>query len=205
MYFCNWPISTYCTQEIVNVWFIIYILSHKRQEIHGVRSQHCGYRCPSVKAPGYQYPKCWLNVNCIGLISCRNVTHFLNIIRKWFIYSTIHFEKKEKIELSKIKHTYTAGFFLVSLHWHHNERDGVSNHQPHNRLLNCLFRHRSQKTSKLRVTGLCEGNSPVTGEFPAQRASNAENVSTWWRHHVPIKWSVLLDQEFVCYYVHLSQ
>ena len=25
---------------------------------------------------------------------------------------------------------------------------------------------------------------PVTGEFPAQRASNAENVSIWWRHHV---------------------
>ena len=29
---------------------------------------------------------------------------------------------------------------------------------------------------------LC-GNSPVTGEFPAQRTSNAENVSIWWRHH----------------------
>ena len=28
------------------------------------------------------------------------------------------------------------------------------------------------------------GNSPVTGEFPAQRASNAENVSIWWCHHV---------------------
>ena len=26
-------------------------------------------------------------------------------------------------------------------------------------------------------------NSPVTGEFPAQMASNAENVSIWWRHH----------------------
>ena len=39
------------------------------------------------------------------------------------------------------------------------------------------------KTSKLRVTGLCEGNSPVTGQFTAQRASNAENVSIWWRHH----------------------
>ena len=39
----------------------------------------------------------------------------------------------------------------------------------------CLFRRRSKKTSKLRVAGLCEGNSPVTGEFPAQRASNAEN------------------------------
>ena len=42
----------------------------------------------------------------------------------------------------------------------------------------------SEKTSKLRTTGLCDGNSPVTGEFPAQKASNAEDVSTWWRHHV---------------------
>ena len=41
---------------------------------------------------------------------------------------------------------------------------------------------RSKKTSKLRVTGLA-GNSPVTSELPAQRASNAENVSLRWRHH----------------------
>ena len=46
-----------------------------------------------------------------------------------------------------------------------------------------LFRRISKKTSKLRVTSLCEWNFPVTGEFPAQRASNAENVSIWWRHH----------------------
>ena len=39
-------------------------------------------------------------------------------------------------------------------------------------------RCRSKKTSKLRVTGLFAGNSPVTGEFPAQRASNAENLMT---------------------------
>ena len=58
-----------------------------------------------------------------------------------------------------------------------------SNHQPQDCLLNRLFRHRSKKTSKLRVTGLCEGNSPVIGEFPTQRTSNAENVSIWWRHH----------------------
>ena len=44
-------------------------------------------------------------------------------------------------------------------------------------------RSRSKKAPKLRVTGLCEGNSPVTHEFPAQRASYAENVSIWWRHH----------------------
>ena len=39
-----------------------------------------------------------------------------------------------------------------------------------------VYTSRSRKTSKLRITGLCEGNSPVTGEFPAQMASNAENV-----------------------------
>ena len=72
---------------------------------------------------------------------------------------------------------------LPSLQWRHNEHDGVSNHQPHECLLNRLFRRRSKKTSKLCVTGLCAGNSPETGEFPAQMASNAENVSIWWRHH----------------------
>ena len=30
---------------------------------------------------------------------------------------------------------------------------------------------------------LSAGNSAVTGEFLAQRASNAENDSIWWRHH----------------------
>ena len=35
----------------------------------------------------------------------------------------------------------------------------------------------------LRVTGLFVGNLPGTVEFPAQMASYAENVSTWWRHH----------------------
>ena len=34
------------------------------------------------------------------------------------------------------------------------------------------------------LLALCAGNSPVTGEFPTQGASNAENVSIWWRHHV---------------------
>ena len=47
-----------------------------------------------------------------------------------------------------------------TLHWRHNDHDGVSNHQPHGCLLNRLFRRRSKKTSRLRVTGLCVGNSP---------------------------------------------
>ena len=77
----------------------------------------------------------------------------------------------------------TSKVFFTTLQWRHNELDGVSNHQPHDCLLNHLFRRRSKKTSKLRVTGLCVENSPVTSEFPAQVASNAENFSIGWRHH----------------------
>ena len=73
-----------------------------------------------------------------------------------------------------------------SLRWRHNGRDGVLNHQPHDCLLNRLFGYRSKKTSKLRVTGLCARNAPGTGEFPAQKASNAEYVSMWWRHNVAV-------------------
>ena len=72
----------------------------------------------------------------------------------------------------------------TSLQWRHNGYDGVSNHQPHDCLLNRLFKRISKNISKFRVTGLCVWNSPMTGEFPAQMASNAENVSIWWRHHV---------------------
>ena len=58
-------------------------------------------------------------------------------------------------------------------HWRHNDHDGVSNHQPHGCLLNCLFRSRSKKTSKLCVTGLCVGNSPG----PVN--SSHERLVTW--------------------------
>ena len=73
--------------------------------------------------------------------------------------------------------------FSKSLQWRHNGHDSVWIHQPHDCLLNRLFRRRSKKTWKLHVTGLCAGNSPGTGEFPAQMASYAENVSSWRRHH----------------------
>ena len=48
------------------------------------------------------------------------------------------------------------------LQWRHNERDMFT----HDCLLNGLFRRGSKKTPTLRVTGLYEGNSPVTGKFP---------------------------------------
>ena len=72
---------------------------------------------------------------------------------------------------------------IVALQLRHNGCDSVSNHQPHDCLLNGSFRRRSKKTSKLRVTGLCAGKSPVAADFPAQMASDTEKGSIWWRHH----------------------
>ena len=106
-----------------------------------------------------------------------------------------------------------------SLQWSYNERNGVSNHRRLDCLFNRLFRRRSKKTSKLHVTGLCEGNAfsallalcegnpPEASGFPPQRASNAKIVSIWWRHHVfwtypfsrttplPIHW-IIMDDDY---------
>ena len=104
-------------------------------------------------------------------------------------------------------HWITVG--IISSRWRHNGHDGVSNHQPHYCLLHCLLRHTSKKTSKLRVTGLCAGNSSGTGEFPAQMASNAENVSISWHHHVVVKPCALgprfnLNMAFPCMGFHFK-
>ena len=73
-----------------------------------------------------------------------------------------------------------------SLQWRHNGRDDISNHQPHDCLLNRLFNAQIKETSKLCVTGLCEENSPVTGEFPTQRPVTRKMfpfddvIMQWW-------------------------
>ena len=99
-----------------------------------------------------------------------------------------------------------------ALQWHHNGCNCVWNHQPHNCLLNRLFKRRSKKTSKLLVTGLCAGNSPVTGEFPAQMASYAENVSIWWCDHgftyihqeLPYDQNIIVNILYVIYHTNLA-
>ena len=75
---------------------------------------------------------------------------------------------------------------IYLLQWRHSERDGVSNHRRLDGLLKILFRRSWKKTLKLCVTCLCERKSPATGEFPSQRANNAEKVSIWWRHHIGV-------------------
>ena len=68
---------------------------------------------------------------------------------------------------------------VVSLQWRHNERDGASNHRRLDCLLNRLFRRRSKKTSKLRVTGIYEGKPPVTGGFPSRGKCFHLIASSW--------------------------
>ena len=119
------------------------------------------------------------NFNCISHIEMTQIylTSFLIEDRALFVSYTRLYE------------TSVGGLRSIcfihprTLQWRHNECNGVSNHQPDDCLLNRFYRNRSKKTSKLRVTGLCERNSQVTGEFPTQRASNTENVAIWWRQH----------------------
>ena len=123
------------------------------------------------KEPGHWQPWYWY-------VFSRNIT----VSAYWRI------DTSRNISVSTLMNQYqkwvsVTSFDFSTLEWRHNGRDSVSNHQPDDCLFNRLFRRRSKKTSKLRVAGLCAGNSPGTGEFPAQMASNAETVSIWWRHH----------------------
>ena len=54
-------------------------------------------------------------------------------------------------------------------------------------IFSTVYSDADQRKHQSSVTGLCAGNLPVTGEFPAQMASNAENVSIEWRHHVMLQ------------------
>ena len=96
--------------------------------------------------------------------------------------------------ISFISHRY-----MGTLLWRHIGGECVSNHQPHDCLLNRLFGHWWKKASKLRVTGLCAGNSPATGE------NNGENsgigfVDPTWRmqsHYFPLfcVWFVAISRD----------
>ena len=87
------------------------------------------------------------------------------------IFSALAMDMYSSLALS---HRFDITASLFSLQWRHNEHDGLTNHQRLDGLLIHLSRRISKKTSTLRVTGLCKGNSPVTSEFPAQRASNTD-------------------------------
>ena len=90
-----------------------------------------------------------------------------------------------------------ASIRISSLRWRHNDHDCVSNHQPYDCLLNRLFRRKSKKTSKLRVTGLCVGNSPGPVNSPhkgpvTRKMFPFDDVIMWY-NHIPMKHKNLCD------------
>ena len=74
-------------------------------------------------------------------------------------------------------------YFHVTLKWRHHECDYVLSHQPHDCLLNRLFKVQIKENIKT------PRHWPLCGEFtgdrwiPSTEGSNAENVSISWRHH----------------------
>ena len=158
---------------------------------------------------------CWIRVSWASLSAqiCWKWLLIIEILLDIFLHLlwTSHCGSKSPFLTLHTSHT------LIS-QWRHNGRDGVSNHQPHDFLVRRLFRRRSKKTSKLRVIGLCAGNSPVSGVFPAQSASNAENVvrlmtsSCSWRgllvKYIALDLMITLhttyaNLNFTCCYIHV--
>ena len=73
---------------------------------------------------------------------------------------------------------------MGALQWRYNQHDGVSNHQPHNCLLNHLLKRRSKKKHQSSASlAFVRGIHRWPVNSPTQKASNEENVSIWWRHH----------------------
>ena len=122
--------------------------------------------------------------------------NFVSLHRK-IIQALTHsctFPQPCKLSNTKRMHLYdkAANSNLVPMQLFYNNYNdvimGVLNHRRPDCLLNRLFKRRSKKASKLRIPGLCEGNSQVTGEIPTQRPVNPKNISISWRHHEFASW-----------------
>ena len=128
-----------------------------------INPDDAGTRIPRKVLPIPLLPMPWLLVASGDLVA-------LQLFRKYR-------NKRYTTQIQHDKNEHEA------LQWRYNELDDVSNHRRLHCVINRLFRRRSQKTSQLRVAGLCEGNSPLTDEFTTQKASYTENVSIVWLHH----------------------
>ena len=138
----------------------------------------------------------WHHVTSRHITSC----HMMQYHIIW--YNTVLLSSVAWFHVYRWKFTTHSSRSGNSLQWRHDRRDGFSNQQPHDCLLNHLFRRRSKKTLKLRVTGLCAGNSPVTGEFPAQIASDAEIFFNLMTSSRLILWNYIISHKVMSKSVH---
>ena len=132
---CEWSAVDY----MISIWWTFVTYLHI--SFTGIRPNACvsSYRwCSPFSWRGYGVTKIWL----------------------WIIDLTSGGKRTSPTICQTMSRSMVTLCSQIALRWRHNELDGVSDHQPHGCLLNRLFRRWSKKTSKLRVTGLCVGNSP---------------------------------------------
>ena len=98
-----------------------------------------GYNCQSLSPKAVDDWKCAHGLNFITVVVVMDISEAA--------FTTVY--------------EFLKSCFWCTLQWRHNERDSVSNHQPHDCLFNCLLRRRSKETSKLRVAGIC---GEITGD-----------------------------------------
>ena len=138
------------------------IINYLKQPIGVLRSYGAMFAC-SICRQGYH--------SAFTLSLHNNITKIYKKYNSKFTSQAVPYQYWKQIQ--SMHHA----FIIRSLHWRHNDHDGVSNHQPHG----CLLQPFSQTQIKENIKAPRHG--PLCGEFTAQMASNAENVSIWWRHH----------------------
>ena len=110
------------------------------------------------------YESSWdIFIHTLSLVSFVNhldIRLFVFLVSQFIHFSTYIPSCHTFISIASLLSYILMLMHTIPLHWCHNDQDSISNHQPHDCLLNHLFGRRSKKTSKLRVTGLCAGNSP---------------------------------------------
>ena len=155
-YCIKWMISTETRKSFRTLWDIVGVMSPStKNDVYNHNDPrwtlpHIKSREISLYVPKLVRLTTWKTFPCYGVI----MTHAFfspdwDRARNIWVKRTVLYQRLRKI-IANERSQY-------SWQWRHNERDGVSNHQPHDYLLNRLFMRRSKKTSKLRVTGICEG------------------------------------------------
>ena len=164
-YFCH--IHAILTPMIMTYTYIIQNLT---KHVHSQFTQNCVKQLYQPHIPAWHSRGCdtvEISVNTIAWVTntywelAINKSNFENIMSD--TVASIVFA--DCLALLRTR-TY-AGTVMnkpsVTLRWRHNGRDSVSNHQPHDCLLNRLFRRRSKETKK------APRHWPLCGEFTGDR------------------------------------
>ena len=121
--------------------------------------------------------KCWD-------ISCNLFRHFNFYLVNKNVFKVVNSQRKFICPCQRGIWGQTLLWELVSLQWRHNGRDGVSDHQPYDCSLNCIFKEQIKENSQ---SAASQASVREIHRWPVNsltKTSNAKNVSIWWRHHV---------------------